>query len=160
MRTLLDKTLELAENDYNLKKKYDFREIEIIRDYGVGAPPALCESSKIQQVFLNILKNGAQAMTEEASRRPGGNKSPRFALRVRPDGDMVRVEIEDNGPGMDRVTRDRIFEPFFTTKADGVGTGLGLSVSHFIITNDHGGAMSVESTLGEGTTFIIRLPWR
>lgn len=88
----------------------------------------------------------------------GTGRAPRFMLRVRPDDAMVRVEIEDNGPGMDEATRKRVFEPFFTTKPPGSGTGLGLSVSYFIITEDHGGMMTVESSPGVGTRFIIRLP--
>jgi signal transduction histidine kinase len=79
-------------------------------------------------------------------------------LRVTREKDQARIEIEDNGPGMDEETRSRIFEPFFTTKSPGVGTGLGLSISYFIITEDHGGTMEVESSPGKGTTFIIRLP--
>lgn len=72
---------------------------------------------------------------------------------------MIRMEIEDNGPGMDNETRKKIFEPFFTTKAVGEGTDLGLSVSYFIIVEDHAGSMDVVSTPGKGTTFIIRLPF-
>ena len=71
---------------------------------------------------------------------------------------MVRIEIEDNGPGMDDSTLKRVFEPFFTTKDVKNGTGLGLSLSYFIIVDDHGGEMEAESTLGEGTKFIIKLP--
>jgi len=73
-------------------------------------------------------------------------------------GNLLRLEIEDNGPGIDQETRKRIFEPFFTTKPVGVGTGLGLSVSYFIITENHQGELTVESRPGEGTKFIIRLP--
>ena len=72
--------------------------------------------------------------------------------------DMVCIEIEDNGPGMDEMTRKRIFEPFFTTKDVDKGTGLGLSVSYYIIVEDHDGEISVESTQDVGTRFIIRLP--
>jgi signal transduction histidine kinase len=68
------------------------------------------------------------------------------------------MEIEDNGPGMDEATRRRVFEPFFTTKPIGVGTGLGLSVSYFIITENHNGEMEVESQPESGAKFIIRLP--
>ncbi len=68
------------------------------------------------------------------------------------------VEIEDNGPGMDEATRKRAFEPFFTTKEVGVGTGLGLSVSYFIITDQHKGSITVSSRKGEGCLFTIRLP--
>ncbi|MFH1153704.1 MAG: cache domain-containing protein [Pseudomonadota bacterium] len=153
---LLDATLEIAENDYALKKQYDFRSIAIVRDYASGLPRVVCERSQIQQVFFNILQNGAQAMS--GSGRPPGEK-PRFILRVRPDGEFVRVEIQDNGPGMDILIQKRIFEPFFTTKGVGQGTGLGLSVSYFIITENHRGTIAVESLPGQGSRFIIRLPF-
>ena len=73
---------------------------------------------------------------------------------------MVQIEVEDNGPGMDDKTRKKVFEPFFTTKESGRGTGLGLSVSYFIIVDDHGGEMSVDSTPGRGTVFSVKLPVR
>jgi len=72
----------------------------------------------------------------------------KFVLRVKKEVTGVRIEVEDNGPGMGDDTAKRIFEPFFTTKAVGVGTGLGLSVSYFIIVENHGGEMSVESHPG------------
>ncbi|MCP4690819.1 MAG: histidine kinase, partial [Desulfobacterales bacterium] len=128
MATLLDQCIELAGNDYDLKKKHDFRIVEIKREYDPAAPEAPCEGPEIQQVFLNILKNGAQAMSEAET------PDPRFICRISPDRGMVRVEIEDNGPGMDEDALERVFEPFYTTKPVGVGTGLGLSVSYFIIT--------------------------
>ena len=71
---------------------------------------------------------------------------------------MARIDIEDNGPGIDEDIKKRIFEPFFTTKPLGEGTGLGLSVSYMIITNNHRGTMEVESEIGKGTNFIIKLP--
>jgi PAS domain S-box-containing protein len=158
---LLDKTLELASNDYDLKKKYDFRQIQIHRQYHPDMPVVLCDGTKVQQVFLNILKNGAQAMAEKKDRYKKEEK-PRFILRVMlepgDEGHMARIEIRDNGVGMDENTRKRVFEPFYTTRGVGKGTGLGLSVSYFIITKNHKGAMAVESVPGEGTTFIIRLP--
>jgi signal transduction histidine kinase len=137
-----------------LKKRYDFRQIEIVRDYAPDTPPVICQAGKMQQVFLKILRNGAEAMkgTQDAGR------VPRFVLRVLPLGAVVRVEIEDNGPGMDEATRRRVFEPFFTTKPSGIGTGLGLSVSYFIVIQDHRGALSVQSQPGAGTSFIIELP--
>jgi signal transduction histidine kinase len=87
-------------------------------------------------------------------------EQPQFILRIRKRDDMAWIEIQDNGPGMDKETRKRIFEPFFTTKPVGVGTGLGLSVSYFIITSHHNGELTVESTPNNGTTFIITLPFR
>jgi signal transduction histidine kinase len=79
-------------------------------------------------------------------------------LRVAADGNFVRVEIEDNGPGMPPEVCKRIFEPFYTTKSVGVGTGLGLSVSYFIITENHGGRLTVISAPGAGGRFVILLP--
>ena len=151
---LLEQSIELAQTDYDMKKRYDFKQIRIVREYDDKAPPVPCEASKIQQVFLNILKNGAEAMAEEPDRKV----QPTFTLRVNEDECWVRVEIEDNGPGMDAKTCRRVFEPFFTTKPVGKGTGLGLSVSYFIITENHGGKMDVFSDNGEGTRFVIRLP--
>ncbi|NIA15009.1 MAG: ABC transporter substrate-binding protein [Nitrospiraceae bacterium] len=155
---LLDQCVDLAGSDFDLEKKYDFRQIEIVREYEEDLPPIPCESGKIQQVFLNTLRNGAEAMQEAMQK--GEGKKLRFILRLayERDAGMVRIEIEDNGPGMDEATRKRVFEPFFTTKPTDQGTGLGLSVSYFIVTENHGGEMNVESTPGEGTTFIIRLP--
>ena len=70
----------------------------------------------------------------------------------------MRIEVEDNGPGIPDDVKKRIFEPFFTTKSTGEGTGLGLSVSYSIITQNHGGTFEVESEVGKGTKFILRLP--
>ena len=150
---LLDQTIELAKSDYDLKRRYDFKKIRIIREYDAQTPIVMCEVSKIQQVFFNILKNSAEAMQEMAS-----HAEPTFRIRVMPRGRYVRIEIEDNGPGMTEETRKRIFEPFFTTKPVGKGTGLGLSVSYFIVTDNHNGKMTVLSEPGKGATFIIHLP--
>ncbi|MBB6482481.1 PAS domain S-box protein [Spirochaeta isovalerica] len=153
---LLDKSIELAESDYNLMKKYDFRQIEIFREYDENLPAVPCQSGEVQQVFLNILRNGAEAMLDHMTE--DSEKKAQFTLRIVLEKEIVRIEIEDKGPGMDENTRKRIFEPFFTTKQTGQGTGLGLSISYFIITEHHGGEMSVMSTPGEGSTFIICLP--
>ncbi|WP_054695692.1 PAS domain S-box protein [Desulfosarcina cetonica] len=151
---LLDQTIDLLHTDYNMKNHYDFKHIQIVREYDPAAPKVPCEASKLQQVFMNILKNGAQAMAGVAD----AAFLPTFVLRVQDDGAWLRVEIADNGPGMDEKTRRRVFEPFFTTKPVGQGTGLGLSVSYFIVTDDHGGEMSVHGAVGSGTCFVIRLP--
>jgi len=155
---LLDKVLNLAASGYDLKKHYDFKAITIVKKYEDNLPWLACEGSKIQQVLLNILNNGAYAMFEKLEYET--DYSPRFILRIcyEPVSHMVRIEIEDNGPGIDNATCKRIFEPFFTTKPVGVGTGLGLSVSYFILTENHNGTLDVESESGKGTNFIIRLP--
>ena len=151
---ILDLTLELAKSDYDLKRQYDFKAIVVDRAYEPDLPQVSCEASKIQQVFFNILKNCAEAMQENRETED----PPKLTLRVfRYKSDVV-VEIEDNGPGMDESVRKRIFEPFFTTKPVGQGTGLGLSVSYFIITDNHNGKMNVISSPGKGAKFIIHLP--
>jgi len=83
---------------------------------------------------------------------------PQFMIRLTKEESHVRIEIADNGPGIPTDVQKRIFEPFFTTKAVGLGTGLGLSVSYMIITQNHNGTFECQSKLGEGTKFIIRLP--
>ena len=154
LNALINKTVELAATDYDLKKQYDFKTIKIVKKFDNMIPLVPCDAGKIQQVLLNILRNGAQAMQDACVERAT------FTLRTYLDTDngMVCLEIEDNGPGMEALISKRIFEPFFTTKPVGVGTGLGLSVSYFIVVENHGGEMSVESKLGKGAKFIVRLP--
>jgi len=151
---LLDKTIELAATDYNLKKQYDFKQIIITKEYEENLPMIPCEGNQIQQVLLNILRNGAQAL------HLAKTENPQISIRVilEKTKNLITIEIGDNGPGMDEEIRKRVFEPFFTTKPVGEGTGLGLSVSYFIISENHGGEMSVESQPGNGTKFIISLP--
>jgi signal transduction histidine kinase len=152
---LLEKTLELAQSDYNLKKKYDFKQVGIIKEFDPDIPDVLCEESKIMQVFFNIIKNATESMYEVK----GKTNNPNFTFRLQNLKKMVQIEIEDNGPGMDKDVRKRAFEPFFTTKNIKKGTGLGLSLSYFIIVEDHQGEMEVESVIGKGSKFIIRLPF-
>lgn len=162
---LMDETLTLAGSDYDLKKKYDFRQIRITKDYHKNMPPIPCEPGKIQQVFLNILTNGAQAMCQKQELLEKRScYTPEFFISIHraeansKDPAMAVVKIRDNGPGMDEKIRKRVFEPFFTTKPQGLGTGLGLSVSYFIIRENHNGRMDVRSAPSQGTTFIIQLP--
>ena len=151
---LLDKALELSSTDYNLKNNFDFKSIHITRDYQVDMHGIVCEPGKIQQVFLNILRNGAQAMQD------ANVQAPMFVLRIKYDreAEEALIEIEDNGPGLDEGVKRRIFEPFFTTKKEGRGTGLGLSVSYFIITENHCGKLLVDSILNKYCKFTICLP--
>ena len=151
---IIEKSLKLAANDYDLKKEYDFKMIEILKDYEKNLPLVPCEETKIQQVLLNLFRNSSEALQDAEI------ENPKLIIKTYylKKGEFVCVEIGDNGPGMDEETRSRVFEPFFTKKPIGEGTGLGLSVSYFIITENLKGEMSVKSTYGEGSTFIIRLP--
>ncbi len=155
---LMKKVLILASTKYDLKEKFNFKSIVIEKKYADNLPMVLCTESEIQQVLFNVLNNGAHAMFEKQTLEK--DYQPKFCLGIseETESNMLRIEVRDNGPGIDNETCKRIFEPFFTTKPVGIGTGLGLSVSYFIITENHKGTMEVESELGGGTNFIIRLP--
>jgi PAS domain S-box-containing protein len=153
LEPIVDTALELASKDYDLRRRFDFRSIRIVRDFDPATPQVLCSGGEMVQVIFNIVKNAAEAMA-------GGSASsgPEIAFRARADGAFARLEIQDNGPGIEEADRRRIFEPYFSTKGPGRGTGLGLAVVYFIVTQRHGGTISVESTPGKGTTFVLRLP--
>jgi PAS domain S-box-containing protein len=153
LAALLDRTVALAGSDYDMKKKYNFSGIDIQRFYAADLPPVLMVEVELEQVLLNILANAAQAMAGA-----GMTRSPQIVLRTRQCDEMVVIEIEDNGPGMDEATRGRIFEPFFTTKDVGIGTGLGLPVAYAIVTKGHHGLIEVMSQPGKGSCFAIKLP--
>jgi len=151
---LIDHTIELGAVDYDMKKRFDFKFVDIVKDYGPELPAVRCCSSEIEQVFLNLFKNAIQAMedVEDLAFKPC------FHIRLRDEKDFICIEFEDNGPGIPSEISSRIFEPFFTTKPTGVGTGLGLSVSYMIITQNHGGTFEHYSKPGCGACFTIRLP--
>ncbi len=150
---LLDGIIDIISCDYDLRRKYDFKHTEIIRDYDESMDYVTCYRIEIEQVFLNLIKNAAYAMYETSKIRP-----PKLILRTKQDQYSITIEVEDNGPGMKNEVKRRIFEPFFTTKSPGLGTGLGLSVSFFIITQNHRGTFEVESEIGIGSKFTIKLP--
>jgi signal transduction histidine kinase len=120
--------------------------IEVERDLG-PLPRVRCHAGQLNQVFMNLLVNACDAIGEKGTIR----------VKTRADGDRVRLEFHDDGPGVPPEIRDRVFEPFFTTKPVGQGTGLGLSLSHGIIER-HGGRIWVESEVGAGSRFVIELP--
>ncbi len=149
---IMDTAIDLVSNDYRMKKQFDFKSIKIIKDYPEKPLQFPCSKNELQQVFLNILKNGAEAMMDSHV------NDPKLYIRISKKRDQVVFEIKDNGPGIEKEIKKRIFEPFFTTKDVGLGTGLGLSVSYFIITENHNGTLLVESSENEGSTFIVSLP--
>lgn len=154
LNEIAEKALTLAAVDYDLKKKYEFRDITIQREYDESMPPASCIASDIQQVLLNLFRNAAQALADyDTSPEP-----PTITVRTFKQGGMACIEVSDNGPGIDETINQRVFEPFFTTREVGEGTGLGLSVSYFIVTDEHGGVLTMESEPGRGTKFLIKLP--
>lgn len=151
---IITHSIELGASDYDMKRKYDFKFISITKELSPDVPYVSCCPTEIEQVLLNLFKNAVQA-TENVQK--SGYK-PQLKIKLIKEKQYARIEIEDNGPGIPDEIKNRIFEPFFTTKPLGFGTGLGLSVSYSIITQNHGGTFEVESEVGKGTKFIIRLP--
>jgi two-component system, NtrC family, sensor kinase len=135
----LESTVTIAWNELKYKAT-------LTRDYG-ELPPVKCLPQQLNQVFLNMLVNAAHAIETQGE----------ITVSTRSAGDQVLVSFRDTGCGIPEEIRSRIFEPFFTTKEVGKGTGLGLSISYDII-KKHNGSIEVESALGCGTTFTIRLP--
>jgi len=135
----LETTLKIAHNA--LKHK-----VTVIRHFG-DVPAIRCMPSKLNQVFLNLVTNAAQAIEQEG----------KILLKTFTENDALVVVIEDNGKGIPDDVLPRIFDPFFTTKPVGHGTGLGLAISYQII-KEHGGTIRVASRVGVGTRFVIRLP--
>jgi len=149
---VVEGALALAASDFGLERKAGFRRVVMERNFQPDMPPVLMSRTEIEQVVFNLVKNAVEAMGE------AGTEQPRLVITTRVEGGAAVLEVADNGPGMDEATRRRVFEPFFTTKEVGQGTGLGLSVSYFIITTNHGGTFTVDSRPGQGSRFVIRLP--
>jgi signal transduction histidine kinase len=137
----IDSTIRL------LSQYYGSPAISLKREYGV-VPPIECYAGQLNQVWMNLLVNAAQAIGES-----GGEVS----INTSSDGERAFVRISDTGKGIEPEHLNRIFDPFFTTKPVGEGTGLGLSISHGIVLR-HGGTLTVESSPGRGATFIVTLP--
>jgi len=135
----MDMTLNMVWNELKYK-------VTVKKDYG-KLPNIPCHPQQISQVFANILVNAAQAIEKKGEVR----------IKTRLVEDHVEVVIQDTGAGISEENLARIFEPFFTTKEAGKGTGLGMHVACGIIEKHHG-TLSVESTVGTGTTFTITLP--
>src|SRR2546426_3896056 len=142
---VLDDTLELR--GYELR----VRGIEVTRDYDEQIPETMADAHQLQQVFLNLVTNAEQAM--EKSPR----ESQRLIVRTRRTGAVIRIEVEDTGPGIPPNLLERIFNPFFTTKPTGSGTGLGLSISLGIV-REHDGRIWAENAPQGGGRFIVEVP--
>lgn len=119
-------------------------------------PEVLCHPGQINQVFMNLIVNACDAIRDK-NRKEGGNGKGKIVIGLKTEGDFAEVTIADNGCGMTEQTKNKLFEPFYTTKVVGEGTGLGLSISYGIV-QKHEGELWVESDLGLGTTFHLKLP--
>jgi len=126
-----------------------FQNIEIVRNLAEDLPLVPMDPSQIQQVFLNLILNAAEATPAEGRLN--------LTTRMASSGRAVEIEFADTGCGIKEADLERIFEPFFTTKGARRGTGLGLAISYGIV-KEHRGSIGVRSTVGKGTTFVVSLP--
>jgi two-component system NtrC family sensor kinase len=126
-----------------------FHNIEVVRDYAEFVPEAVVDPAQMQQVFMNLIINAAEAM--------GGSGRLEVITRFEAAREAIQITFRDTGHGIGEEDLARIFDPFFTTKEVGHGTGLGLAIS-FGIVKEHGGTITVESRVGEGTAFTVELP--
>ncbi|MBV8534861.1 MAG: PAS-domain containing protein [Alphaproteobacteria bacterium] len=156
INALIEDSLNLAyhgaraqDNEFN---------VTLERDFDPSIPPFEMVPQDVTRVFLNLFSNGFYAIRQRQKRSPNGAYAPVVKVTTRDEGESVAVNIRDNGIGIPPDVSKKMFEPFFTTKPTGEGTGLGLSISYDIVTQQHGGSISVDSRVDDFTEFTIHLP--
>ncbi|MGG6293696.1 trifunctional serine/threonine-protein kinase/ATP-binding protein/sensor histidine kinase [Leptolyngbya sp. AN02str] len=145
---------------YRLKANEQRPEIDVIRNYG-DLPLVYCFPGQLNQVFMNVLANAIDMFDEMAQARTCEElnaKPQQITLCTEREGDQVLIRVRDNGRGMSEEVQAKIFDHLFTTKGVGKGTGLGLAISRQIVVEKHGGSLEVQSGVGQGSEFLIRLP--
>ena len=156
LNNLIEEALNLAYHGARAQNQ-DFN-ITLERDYAQGLKPIELAPQEITRVFLNLFGNGFYAANKRAHANGDGSYHPVLAVVTCEVEDAVEVRVRDNGTGIAPEIRDKLFQPFFTTKTTGEGTGLGLSISYDIVTQQHGGTITVESEPGSFTEFTVRFP--
>jgi len=156
----IDSTILILKS--RLKANDQHPAIEVVKDYG-QLPKVECFPGQINQVFMNLLANGIDAVEEaqtQGANLDGSRRSPQLTIRTRwlSDTEQVEIRIADNGVGIPAPIQARIFDQLFTTKPVGQGTGLGLAIAHQIVVQKHNGTLTVLSDSGQGAEFVIRLP--
>jgi two-component system NtrC family sensor kinase len=141
---VIEKSLELSTSQMKANN------IEITRELERELPAIMADFYQLQEVFLNLINNAEQAMTEAHGRGS-------LNVKTEKSGEMIRIVFSDDGPGIAEGILKRIFDPFFTTKDVGKGTGLGLSICYGVV-QEHGGHIYAESKPSKGATFVIELP--
>jgi signal transduction histidine kinase len=158
LNALVEEALNLA---YHAARAQDQNfNITLERELDPDAAPIEMVAQDLMRVFLNLFGNGFYAAAKRAGEITNGAFSPVLRVTTRDLGPEVVVRVRDNGNGIPPEHRDRLFQPFFTTKPTGEGTGLGLSISYDIVTQQHGGMITVDSDVGRFSEFTVRLPRR
>ena len=151
----IENTLMILQHRFKVNDSHP--EIKIIKEYG-QLPKITCYPSQLNQVFMNILSNGIDALEESQQKcQIIGNPTIRISTELI-DSNTVRILIADNASGIEEKVLRKIFDPFFTTKPVGSGTGLGLSISYQIVVEKHKGQLVCNSKVGKGTEFLIDIP--
>ena len=156
LNALVDEALNLA---YHGARAQDQSfNVTLQRDLGEGIAPITLAPQDVTRVLLNLFSNGFYAARERQRTEAVPGFEPTLKVSTRDLDDAVEIRVRDNGIGIPAEIKDRLFQPFFTTKPPGEGTGLGLSMSYDIITQQHGGSISVDGKVGEYSEFTVRLP--
>jgi PAS domain S-box-containing protein len=157
LNALVEETLNLAY--HGARAQDESFSVALERDFDRNLTPVDVVPQELTRVLLNLISNGFYAANKR--RREGdGTYRPTLKVTTREFGEGIEVRVRDNGIGIPLENREKLFQPFFTTKPTGEGTGLGLSISYEIVTQQHGGTITVESEVGEFTEFTVRLPRR
>ena len=141
-------TLVVSRNEY----KY----VAEVEEHYDDVPPIQGYQAELNQVWLNLVVNAAQAIAEVVG--DGSGRKGKITVSTHAEDNEVVVRISDTGCGIPAEIRDRVFEPFFTTKEPGRGTGQGLAIVRSVVVDKHGGSIEIDSEAGKGTTFTVRLP--
>lgn len=145
----IQSTIAVARNEW----KYV---ADVITDFDTDLPAVPCLPGEINQVVLNLLVNAAHAIADVVA--AGKLTKGEIRISTRLCGEWAEIRVADNGTGIAPENQNRVFDPFFSTKAVGQGTGQGLALAHAVIREKHGGTISLETELGRGTCFMVRLP--
>lgn len=129
---------------------------ELQTDLDRSLPPVVCAPGELRQVLLNLIVNAADAITDAINLGSGQMGMIRIASRW--DGEMAEIRVSDTGTGIPEAIRAKVFDPFFTTKEVGKGSGQGLALAYTTIVKRHAGSIELETEVGVGTTFLVRLP--
>jgi PAS domain S-box-containing protein len=156
LNTLIDEALNLAY--HGARARDQSFNITLQRDFDEGIAPITLVPQDITRVLLNLFSNGFYAACRRQSMETTPGFEPTLSVATRELRDAVEIRVRDNGIGIPEEVKDKLFQPFFTTKPTGEGTGLGLSISYDIVTQQHGGSITVDSKVGEYSEFTIQLP--
>ena len=159
-----DKTLERVQLNEVLKSAFEIfsqqlkvRGIEVYWDIEEDLPLIMADSTRLEQVFINLLLNARDSIDEKWGSKQHKQGDKKIKIKTKVKGNDVIAEVSDSGLGIPEDISDKIFEPFFTTKNVGEGTGLGLSISYGIV-QDCGGSIQLMTTEGEGASFLVKFP--